>query len=258
MTLRTTRRAEFALLLLALLSGCVAVNPQADTTPKADPQEASRLNTQLGIAYLDEGKMAVAQDRLNRAIEENPNNADAFAALGMFYARRGNLDEAEKSYRQAQSLAPDRPEILNAIGSFLCNRGQTDEGLKDLLVSARNLKYDTPEIAWTNAATCARSAGHPDDAKQYLGAALQANPKYPDALMRMADLSYANHDYKGAWIYLQRYERLAAATPAELLLGARVARELGNTQDAHDYEVKLIQKFPNSDQALEVQKRVNP
>jgi type IV pilus assembly protein PilF len=252
------RRAEIALLLLALLTGCVSVNPTDSSTPKADPHEASRLNTQLGLGYLNEGNMAVAQDRLSRAVEEDPDNADAHAALAMFYTRRGNLDEAEKSYRHALSIDPRRPEILNAVGSFLCGHDKGDEGLKDLLAAAETLSYNTPEIAWTNAATCARSIQRPAEVEQYLRSALQANPNYPDALLRMAEVNYDKQDYRGAHAFLQRYERVGPPAPDELLLGARVARQLGDAQDAHDYEVKLIQKFPNSDQAREVQKRVTP
>lgn len=252
---RSILRAGLALLLLVVLGGCVSANPDVNPTSKADPKEASRLNTQLGLAYLGQGKMAVAQDRLARAIEEDPDNSDAHAAMGMFYVRRGNVDEAEKSYRHALSIDPRRPEILNAVGSFLCGRGQVDEGLKDLLAAAQTLSYDTPEIAWTNAATCAQSAQRPGDAEQYLRTALQANPNYADALLQMAQLSYNRRDYTGAWALIQRFEHQAPPSADELLLGARVARQLGNTQDARDYEVKLIQKFPNSDQAREVQKR---
>jgi type IV pilus assembly protein PilF len=244
------------LLAATLVAGCVSDQP-ALPAPKADLHEAARLNTQLGIAYLNEGNMAVAQEKLNRAVEQDSNYAPAHAALGLFYAQRGNLDEAEKSYRTALSLDDQSADIRNAVGAFLCNRGKTQEGLGDLLIAARNLQYPTPEVAWTNAGICAKSAQRGDEAEQYFRAALQANPNYADALLQSADLSFTKKDFKTARAFLQRYERVGPPVPEALLLGARVNRQLGDPQDAHDYEVKLLQKFPNSDQARELLKRSN-
>jgi type IV pilus assembly protein PilF len=253
---RAATALAVTLLAAAVLAGCVADQP-ALPAPKVDLHEAARINTRLGIAYMNEGDMAVAQEKLNRAIEQDSDYAPAHAALGLFYTQRGNIDEAEKSYRRALSLDDQSPEIRNAAGAFLCNRGKTQEGLADLLAAAHNLQYATPEIAWTNAGICAKAAQRNDDAEQYFRSAVQTNPKYADALLQLASLSFAKQDYKTANAFLQRYERVGPPAPDALLLGAQINRLMGDPQDAHDYEVKLLQKFPNSDQARELLKRSN-
>jgi type IV pilus assembly protein PilF len=240
--------------LPAVLLACVAESPQRPG-PQANLHEAARINTKLGLAYMGEGKMAIALEKLNRAIDEDPDYAAAHAALGMYYARRGNFDEAEKSYRKALAIDGGNPQIRNAVGAYLCDRGKTDEGLKNLIAAARDIDYGTPEVAWSNAGVCALSAHRSDDAERFFRSALQANPDYPDALLQMAMLRFARKDYLGARAFLERFEKVAGKTPDSLLLGSRTERALGNTQDARDYEVELLQKFPDSDQARAVTQR---
>jgi type IV pilus assembly protein PilF len=239
------------------LSACVAVQAP-NPAPKADLHEAAEINTRLGLGYMQEGNLKTAQEKLSNALEQDPEYAGAHAAIAMLYARRGDYDEAEKQYRQALSLDRDNPDLKNTVGAFLCDRSKNEEGLRYLLEAAQDHSYTTPEMAWANAGICTFSAKRPDDAENYFREALKVNPNYPTALAQMARVNFERKDYLHARAFLQRYQRVGPPTPDTLWLGASVERQLGNPRDAHDYEIKLIQKFPNSDQSRQIMNRTSP
>jgi type IV pilus assembly protein PilF len=246
-----------ALAVLLDLSACVTTRPP-DALAKADLHEASDINTRLGVSYLQQGDLRLAQERLKSALEQNPNNPSAHEAIALLYTRRGDYGEAEKEYRRTLELDQGNPDRKNSVGSFLCDRGKNDEGLRYLLEAAQNRDYSSPEMAWSNAGVCAYGAKRPDDAEKYLREALRVNPNYAPALAQLAHISFERKEFLYARGFLQRYERVGPPTPDTLWLGAVVERQLGNPRDAHDYEVKLIQKFPNSDQSRQMLSGTSP
>ena len=71
--------ARFALaaalcVVLVACSGKPRVNNQTppQQVMKADPQEAAKYNVELGIAYMQRGELAVAKEKLERAVKESP------------------------------------------------------------------------------------------------------------------------------------------------------------------------------------------
>ena len=65
-------------LLLLSLAACAAA------THKANKQkDAAAYNTQLGVAYMNQGDLARAKEKLDRAVSEDPDNADVRSARAM-------------------------------------------------------------------------------------------------------------------------------------------------------------------------------
>ena len=42
---------------------------------------------QLGIAYLHEGNLALAKEKLDKAVKQNPNNAEVHSVRALLYER---------------------------------------------------------------------------------------------------------------------------------------------------------------------------
>lgn len=246
---RQTVRILLQSTLVAGLSACVTSSP--NDAPKNRPNliEAAQINTQLGVGYLRAGDLSLAQEKLQRALEQNPDYAGAHSALGLLYERRGDNEAAEREHRRALSLDSENSGLRNNLGVFLCGHGKPEEGLRYLKQAATDLTYSTPEVAWTNAGLCARTIGRDNDAETAFAEALRDNPSFTDALLNMAKLSIDRGDAARARQYLKRYEALAVSTPESLSVGARTEQRLGNTQSARDYETALLQKYPNSEQA---------
>ena len=73
------------------------------------------------------GEPHKAANLLVRAIESEPQNADAHNNLGLVLAGIGNVKEAEASYRRSIALAPGSPDPYNNLGVLLEKVGRYKE-----------------------------------------------------------------------------------------------------------------------------------
>ena len=223
-----------------------------------DREEIAVANLNLGIAYMQQGKYQLALDKLNRAQIAKPDFAPTYNVLGLLYQRVGETEKAETHFKHSLKLDPDDSGTLNNYGLFLCQNGRYEEADKVFIQSAANPLYATPEIAISNAGTCALNNGQPDVAEDYFNQALTRNPAIGPALIQMAEISYTRSDYISARDYLHRYLSNSKHTPKTLWLGIRIERELGDKNALASYELLLRNKFSDSAEArLLEESRVN-
>jgi type IV pilus assembly protein PilF len=250
-----TQRAALAL-AVALLAACVTEPPKnAEAVPQPNLPEAARINTTLGVDYARQGRMDLALEKLQRAIEQKPDYAPAHSALAFVYTQRGDNEAGEREYRRAIELDGTDPSIRNNFGVFLCGQGKTREADTYFMQAVQDRSYATPEAAWTNAGVCAQRAGDAVRAEADFRAALHINPNFADALSRMAAIAYQNRNYLQARAFLQRYDGVAQPTAETLWLAARNERALGDASAARRYELKLIQNFPESPETAQLLKQ---
>jgi type IV pilus assembly protein PilF len=239
---------KFGLILVCagawLVGGCTSTI--SGDVPEVSDKDAARFNVQLGISYLQRGNLQDAREKLERAVEQDPNFPSAHAALGLLYERVGEMDKAGSHLRRASQLAPDDAAMLNNYGGFLCRRGERKAGIEYFDRAARNAFYRTPEVALTNAGVCARGIPDVATSETYFRRALEVNRTYPEALLQMADLKLATGEYFNARAFMQRYEAVATATPVSLDLGRRIELSAGDSGAAAQYELRLRQEFPES------------
>jgi len=236
----------FLLACAALLSGCASTNTGSELRPRTSSNEAAMANLNLGIEYMRTGDLESSLDRLNRAHQADPNYFATHNAYGLLYQRLGDSTRAERHFRRAISLNNNDSASKNNLGSFLCQNGRFREAEEIFLSAAANPLYDTPEMAYANAGTCAIMNDEKVLAEKYLRQALSINPGIPTALMQMAMLSYEQENYLSARGYLQRFQAVARNTAASLLLGIRIERQLGDRNAVSSYEMQLRNNFPDS------------
>jgi tetratricopeptide (TPR) repeat protein len=70
----------------------------------------SEAYLQLGIVYMETGKLEDAQAALQKANELAPTAAGGYLALGTMYNAQKKYDDAEKALKQGLELKPDVPE----------------------------------------------------------------------------------------------------------------------------------------------------
>ena len=250
---RFLARLALAGLTLAL-GACVTETSGPRQPSKPDYRAAARTNTQLGLAYASQGRLEVAQAKLKKAIEQDDGIAQAHAGLGYVYWQRGEADGAQSEFKRAISLDGDDPEIRNNYGVFLCDQKKYDEGDRNFMLAVKNRDYSTPAKAWTNAGTCARQAGDVERSESNFRRALQLDPDYFPALSEMAVSEYQQQNYLSARAFLDRYQKAGPPTPQVLLLGFKTETALGNDDAAHQYSLKLIRSFPESNEAAQLLK----
>jgi type IV pilus assembly protein PilF len=228
--------------LTLLLAACATAHPNKI-------RDAAAYNVQLGIEYLHQGDVALAKDKLDRALAEAPNSADVHSARAMLFARMHDPDKADGEFRTSLRLAPHDPDVVNNYAVYLCQNGRTDEGVRRFEEAAHNALYRTPEAAYTNAGVCLRAAKRDDEARGNFGRALQIRPNFAEAAYQLTELEFQHGELAparaGIDAFMGRYE----ATADLLLLGVRVARAQGDKIGAQRYARRLQVDFPGTDQA---------
>ena len=232
------------------LTGCMSTKDKPLSKP--EPERAAEINLEIGIDYLRKNNLGAAKEKIDRALEQNPRNAQAHTTAGMLYDRLGQADKAESHFSKAVQLDPENPEMKNTYGAYLCQKGKYSRGEKMMLEAASNPLYRTPEVAYFNAANCARNDGDLKRTEENLRKAVAARPKFGEALFQLADLAYKRTDYLAARGFLQRYLEVGRTNAASLLLGVRIEQGLGNTEAAQNYAERLKMEYPRAAQTKEL------
>ncbi|MDE2049899.1 MAG: type IV pilus biogenesis/stability protein PilW [Gammaproteobacteria bacterium] len=232
-----------AVLLAGVLAGC------ANQQVVEQRRDAAIYNTELGIAYMRRGDLAVAQAKLDRALKENPDDPDVHSARALLFARLQDPKQADREFRAALRLAPKNPDFQNNYAVYLCSVGRVDEGVQTFLGAAHNPLYLTPELAYDNAGVCLRSAHRDVEAAQMFSNALAIRPSFAQALWQLADLDFSLGKLVQAHQEIDAFLASNQETPDLLLLAVKVARAQGDRLDAALYARRLQLDFPDSAQA---------
>lgn len=251
-----SRRRLLSWLLVAaalLLGGCASTGG-APGEPPPKRRQVADINVKLGLAYLEQGKLDLAQTKLERALRAAPRYSQAHWAYALLKERLGELEAAERHYRKAVRYDPDDARAWNNFGVFLCRIDKVREGLAAFEKAADNPLYKTPWRALTNAGLCALQHGREVRAEEYLRRALEVNPRYATALYEMAVLTYDQKRYLTARAYQQRLaDALGRPDPKALWLCARIERALANYDEARRCARELRRRFPTAREAAELE-----
>jgi len=240
------RRPPAAALALAIALAFSTAVPAA--TPES-PKQAAEVNAQLGIQYLRQGNLPVAREKIERALKQNSRNIGVQLAAALLYEQLRDTSRAEGHYRKALNVDRDSPEALNAYASYLCRRGDARAGEAMFERAAKSPLSRAPEIAYTNAGTCARQNGRLPEAEGYLRTALGLRPNYADALMQLTSVAAARGNSMQVRAFLQRYLAVGPASPDLLMIGVKAERNLGDRAAADEYASRLRREFPDSAEA---------
>jgi type IV pilus assembly protein PilF len=239
------RYAPVCILLCLSLAACATSGQPTGVKARI----AAQSNTQLGIEYIRQKNYELAKDRLEKALEEEPDYALAHQVTAILYDRIGDSKEAEKHYRTALRLDPGNAEGHNNYGQFLCSHERYEEADKEYLIAAKNPYNKTPQVALLNAGMCMTARHNAAAAEKYYRLALDKDPDFAPALYKMAELNFNAQHYLKARAWLQRYGEVGEQTPQSLWLGVRTESELGDRNASENYALRLRGKFPQSDEA---------
>lgn len=227
--------------LVAFVAAC-ALSACA-STPSGVQHSVAASNLQLGLSYAQQGNYEIALDKLRRSLDADDQNASTHLTIAYVYQQTGDRRLADKHYRKAVVLAPEDASIRNNYGVFLCAGKKFKDAERQLLQAAKNPRYATPEVAWTNAGVCLKRHD-PAKAESYLRKALSIKPGYREALAQMAELSFARGDYLRTRAFLQRYDLTRPANAELLSIAAQTEARLGDAVAARKYQQRLRSEFP--------------
>jgi type IV pilus assembly protein PilF len=239
-------------LFLALLSVTACSGPGVKSEAE-HPKQAAVYNAQLGSGYLKQGKLELSKIKFEKALDQDPDLAQAHAGYALLMRRLGETRKAEKHFKRALDLDPYDSDTLNNYGIFLCDQNRIEQAEKQFMAALKDPLYKTPEYAYTNAGRCSLKIPDYNRAEAYFGKALKINPRFLDGLYEMAHLHFIKKNYRLASGYMQQFDRYdtlpSAHTPATLWLAVRLARLTGDKNAEASYAISLKNRFPNSAEA---------
>jgi type IV pilus assembly protein PilF len=221
----------------------------ARQTSKANLKEASNLNTQLAIGYIQRQQYKAAKEKLEKAIEQNSNNVIAYKTLAYLYALLGLKDEAEQKYEEALDQSPNDSDLLNSYGAFLCSIGKLDEAQEKLKQAYSDPFYESVYLAQSNAGSCYIKEQAYAKAEKLLRKSLRTQPNLPGSLLSMAEIGIKTERYMMARAYIQRYHTVKQASAESLWIQIQAEKALGAKEHYMKYARQLISEFPDSDEA---------
>jgi type IV pilus assembly protein PilF len=208
--------------------------------------EAARANVQLGVAYMQQGNLALAKEKLERALKQAPKNVEVHTALAYLNERLDKPQKAEEEYEAATRLAPNNSEVRNNYAVYLCRNGKVDKAMAQFDAAAKDRLYATPWAALTNAAICLRTSRRAPDAVRYLDEAIRVRPDYAAAVFELADLQLELGAAGVAGQVVDRFLALGLVSPDVLHVGVRAALAREDRPAAQIYVRRLRRDFSDS------------
>lgn len=255
------RSMKWALILLSIvLAGCETTTKTTNRfetqdgidvqAKKADPIAAAKIRLALGLKYIRSGYMERAKSNLIKAETHAPEMADVLFGLAYYYQKVFEFDKSEGYYKKALNKSPKNPDFLNAYGAFLCKARKDYPGAEEYFLKAIDQpEYTSVGPTYENLGFCTLDGGNFSAAEQYFEKALTYDPDLSNSLQGLARVFLEKGNYNRAEAYILRFEGKNKPTAESLFLGYKIGRRLNDKSSMKSYGEKLMQLFPESEQA---------
>ncbi len=225
----------------------VAIGTAANSSAIQDGLAENNANHKsLGDQFFEEGKLKEAAESYQRAIDINPDFAEAYNNLGNVYREQGLSGEAERCLKQAILI---KPELVNAycnLGSLLLKKKMFAEAIENFN-KALKIKPDVANL-YLDLALDLVQAGQIEAAKQIIIKGLALYPDFAELLSFLGNLHWHKNELDQAVACYQRALSLQPDYPEVLSNLAKVFLAQGNLNEAvNSYRTLLSLKPDNAE-----------
>jgi type IV pilus assembly protein PilF len=216
---------------LGLVCSMAACSTTKSAAASAEDKKVAtaKINTQLGMAYLEQHNIQRAKRKLLMALEEAPNIPDTWYSMGYFLEVTGDKDQAKVYYLKSLALAPERGDVQNNYGTFLCRNGQYKASIEHFQLAAKDINYIDTASAYENAGLCALKMPNKKLALMYFDKSLQQDPERASINLELAELNYEMGNYTSAKHDLAEFLRLSPPTKESFHLSDQLHAKLGES-----------------------------
>ncbi len=187
---------------------------------------AAKINTRLGMAYLERHDIQRSKQKLLLALQQGPTLPEAWYSMGYFLESTGNKEQAKQYYLKAVQFGSGRGDTLNNYGTFLCRSGDYQGAVQQFLKAVQDPNYLQLAAAYENAGLCTLKTAHPAEARRYFEKALAEDPKRSTSLIELAELNFNLGKYALARRELDQYLRSFSPTGRTYLLEQKIDGKL--------------------------------
>ena len=240
-----------AIFTIALsLSACVTVT-ESRFSKKADANKAAESYVALGVAYMTQGNMPMARQKLDRALELEPDNLSAHSALATYWLERGEEQLAVKEFKIALDLDEDHSPSNYHYGRYLMVYKRDEKACEYLTKAASDVNYSARSLANEALGKCWLSQEKSSQAIDAFEKAWALNADSAVASYNLATIYFKRKRVDIATRWFKRFEESFQASnlkhsAASLKLGWRLAKASRNKNRADNYAFKLKKRFPKS------------
>ena len=211
---------------VAVLKNTLVVIRTNENTSKS-PTEIADLKVQshynLGLAYYHSDQTEKAVAAYQKAIQLNPNFADAYGGLGVIYWRTGNIDAAIRHCQKAIKIAPENIEFHQNLTRIYWQKGRYDAAAVGYKIILELNPADENALHHLGLILLSKQAY--DEAVSYFQKVLQINP---DSALTHGALGVAYYKLGEADLAIQEFQEVLRLDP--------------RNQNAHEMLKRLGQK----------------
>ncbi len=216
---RISPTCSFLLLVTILLAALSAACNKGEKLPdksSAEYQEAVR-DFYVGLAALQAGADARAEERLTEVSRLAPGEPAAWANLGLLALRQKEFDSAAQKLERAHQLAPENGQIIALQGALESSRGKSAEAIT-YLRKAIKLDSQNLQAAYSLAQEVERLGGQESEAEaqSLFEKILETQPDNLAVLLEVTRLAAKRGDAETLRQSVARLAANAASWPAEV------------------------------------------
>jgi len=177
-----------------------------------------------------DGQVSAAEEEFRRALDANPEFAEAENDLGVLYARLGKNDEAMSLFRRATEHSPQYVAALANLGLALADQGKYDEARLELQRAVAASPGDP--AAYTALGLIAETTGRDEEAVQFLTKAVELQPDSPESHLNLGNTFADRFNLAAALHEFSMAARLAPESAAAHYSQGRVLYDSQKLQEA--------------------------
>jgi tetratricopeptide (TPR) repeat protein/TolB-like protein len=187
----------------------------AERAVQLDPDEAD-ANITLGELRRVSGHFPEATASFQRALALAPQSVDARLGLADTYHSMGRAADADRLYREALSLRPDYPDAYGRYGRFCHERGRYSDAIR-LFTKQTEILPDAPR-AYANLGGALQAAGRYEEALRAYNRSIAIQPT-GNAYSNLGTCQYSLGRYSEAAV---AFEKATSLSPRNYLIWANL------------------------------------
>lgn len=237
--------------------GLVSAAGSRDRVTASDESDASkrgRFRLELAAAYFGRGQMETALDEVKQSIAADPNQAPAFNLRGLIYASLGDTKLADESFRRALQLNPNDADAMQNFAWYMCQQKRFAEA--DALFGQAIVVPQYTGVARTlmTQGICQARAGQLATAERSLLKSFELDAASPATAVNLAEVLFQRGNFDRARFYIRRVNGSNEFVNAQSLwLAARIENRLGNRDGVSEIAARLRSRFPGSSETAAVE-----
>lgn len=218
----------------------------------ADELTRAKARTDLGLAYLRDGRIEIALEEAREALALADSYAPAHNLMALVRMSLGQNDQADAAFRQAVRLAANNPDYANNYGWFLCQTGKVKESFGWFNRALSNPLFKSPAVALHHLGVCALIDKDDVAGESYLFRALKLDSNILRAYYLLADIDYRRKRYDDAREWLRKLHAKIEPTAETVWLSLRIDRKTGDRRSEAANTGLLRGKFRDSPEYVQM------